>query len=430
MIQHESLGNHFFLPLGQDKNGGYVNAGLFRDISESSELVLATSPECMVTGRSEHFYLMERSLMIVTSLPEEDTWSGRLLALIYSSFSAKVNDVVELTGIYYENITKAHEAEVEYPYYLPSVHVLSIKHIPQKSEKPLTDWAPSRTITLDAISAVMGIDHKASTMLLMSLLSHVTSRTSGLLSSLLIGYFPLNIRLAEAPSVSATTSAIISFLRRIFPRSCLIQLNLKAFEETLFVSSMNYDTGELERGILQVPNDTLVIIDETALEAGKLSEKATGALQSLIEFVSHQKVVYEFGGYHTVSVDMNSPVIVLSQGKSILPVDNHIVVPAGVESSTLCVDTTLISNYIGSCRDLEIDISVEIADEIHAFFMKERRREGDKSVHLTRSNSMDANELSAALNLSRLLAASFGSTEMTLAHFSEAHSLIRNKLCS
>lgn len=426
MIQQESLGHHFFLPLGQDNNGDYVNVGLFRDTSESTELAFKASPRYMVPCPSDYSTLMERTLMVVTSLPEEDAWSGRLLALIYTSFPAKVNDVVEITGVYYEDVTEVPEADMEYPYYLPSVHVLSIRHASQRVEALFTDWIKSRRIALAAISAALGIDHEASTMLLLSLISKVTSRTSGLLSSLLIGYFPLNIRLTGASSVTAST--IVSLLRCIFPRSCVLQLNLKALEESLFVSRMNYETGELERGLLQVPTGTLVIIDETVLEAGKLSERATRSLQSLIEFVSHQRVTYEFGGYHTVGVNMNNPVVVLSQGKSILPVDNHIAVPTDIELSVPGVDAAIISNYISSCRCLEINISTETADEIHGLFMKERGREVE-NMHSTKPPSMDANELSAALNLSRLLAASFGSSEVTLVHFLEAQSLTRSNRC-
>lgn len=300
MIQHDSLGEQFFIPLGLNRNGVLQNLGLFGSQDEGDN-------ELVELGR-----LMGRRMMVVTSPPKHnvDNSEERLLVFLYDDgFETKVNDLVNIVGIFEHNVNE----EGEYPQNLLTIHALKV--LPYKYElSHFSDLEGAKAQVIQLFSR-LGFDDISTKKVILALLSKVSHRTPGLLTSLLVGHYPLNIRVP----VEEITDNLLNVLVAIHPHSRVIRLSPPELEEQEFSSRMDYDSGRLEQGLLQVPDGTLIVIDERCLQPGKLSETAAKNLQAIIDLISHQTVQYDFGG-QSISIPTNVPIISISHGKSILSV--------------------------------------------------------------------------------------------------------------
>lgn len=69
--------------------------------------------------------------------------------------------------------------------------------------------------------------------------------------------------------------------------------------------------------MLQLPKNFHLVIDETLLTPGKLESKGIANLSSLKTLIDWQKVDYDFQ-FHKLEQFTNIPVLILSEGKSLL----------------------------------------------------------------------------------------------------------------
>lgn len=83
----------------------------------------------------------------------------------------------------------------------------------------------------------------------------------------------------------------------------------------------DYDCNRLTSGILQLSNNTHLILDETRLQPGKLNESGCRGIAAISHTIKNQKVNYDFN-YYQMEYDCDIPFLVLSEGKSLLPVSN------------------------------------------------------------------------------------------------------------
>lgn len=82
----------------------------------------------------------------------------------------------------------------------------------------------------------------------------------------------------------------------------------------------DYECNRLTSGILQLNNNTHFVIDETKLQSGKLNESGVKAVGAFSKAIKTQTVQYDFGFNTTQEFDCDIPFLVLSEGKSMLPV--------------------------------------------------------------------------------------------------------------
>ncbi|KAK0533578.1 hypothetical protein OC834_002181 [Tilletia horrida] len=85
------------------------------------------------------------------------------------------------------------------------------------------------------------------------------------------------------------------------------------------------DSGEsLQAGRLQLPRGTLVLVDEVGMgDGGKLNEGGVRNLQALSGLLRTHRLEYEYP-YNRFAFEADLRVVVLSAGKSFLPVDVHL----------------------------------------------------------------------------------------------------------
>lgn len=71
--------------------------------------------------------------------------------------------------------------------------------------------------------------------------------------------------------------------------------------------------------ILQLAPQTHLVCDESELKTGELQAKGVDAFRCLANLIKFQQLEYDFHFYE-IKYDVDIPVLILSQGRSILPV--------------------------------------------------------------------------------------------------------------
>lgn len=75
---------------------------------------------------------------------------------------------------------------------------------------------------------------------------------------------------------------------------------------------------------------TVVIVDETSMKEGQIKEKGILNIKTLATLIEEQTVSYDFQ-FHQQEIPINSPVVVLSDGRSMFK--NSIHVPTNKDAS-------------------------------------------------------------------------------------------------
>lgn len=135
------------------------------------------------------------------------------------------------------------------------------------------------------------------------------------MNSLLIGNFPLNLNIASG----CQPSILVDLLRLLRPCVYLMSIDQNTLEGSSFSPSLNDTTTTLDRGLLQLSTGTHLVLDETNLTEGNLSERAARNIQSVIDLLDHQHISLDFK-VQVVHLKTDYPLLSLSTGKSIFSV--------------------------------------------------------------------------------------------------------------
>lgn len=87
----------------------------------------------------------------------------------------------------------------------------------------------------------------------------------------------------------------------------------------MFCYRKDYDCNRLTTGLLQLSAHTHLIVDESRLQAGRLDQIGVKNVQALANVVRNQRLPYDFKFYQ-MDYDTDIPVLIFSEGKSLLPV--------------------------------------------------------------------------------------------------------------
>lgn len=96
--------------------------------------------------------------------------------------------------------------------------------------------------------------------------------------------------------------------------------NLQRITYCHFNFRKDHESNRLTSGILQLNNNTHLILDETKLKAGKLNASGVQAVGALAKAMQSQVVCYDFGFNATQEFNCDIPFLIFSEGKSMLPV--------------------------------------------------------------------------------------------------------------
>jgi hypothetical protein len=159
-----------------------------------------------------------------------------------------------------------------------------------------------------------------------------------------------------------------------------VALSLDRLHSTTF-SPVSSDSASLDAGLLQLSDGTVLVIDETGMgEGGKLEDRAVKNLRALSETMSEQKLRYEYPYMEGLKMDCALRAIVVSDGKSLLPVstlcaagltlqaDVHLPLPppAGPSSRPSPTQPQLnaFRSYLAACSSPDHAAKIVIPDDV------------------------------------------------------------------
>ncbi|ODN99205.1 hypothetical protein I350_07364 [Cryptococcus amylolentus CBS 6273] len=356
-----------------------------------------TKPQADITtglqGISIGSQYLPASVHAKTPLPQQGgSYLGALLK-VYDDIAYKPASVHEFIGLLSTSPIPSNEPEDAD--IVPTIHVLSKRDLAPET----TDVDPSddqvREELIDYLSTAFNPpDRVAAEFLLLLLISSPTARP---MSLPVLGTLAVNFR----HSGEAFTSAFNSVVSSVVPHYVPLPLTLSLLHSHPFQPAMT-DANGLKAGLLQLADGTVLAVEEDAMgNGGQLNEKALKNLKALVDCVEEQKVNYEYPYMDGLKMDCSVKVAVLSQGKSLIPVDVDIPICADGSPSTgppsLDAFRSYLARYSSPAHSARLVIPDESSTIIQDHFVQERK-----------VNPKDAEEvLKRRMKIARIVALSY-----------------------
>ncbi|PWN40966.1 hypothetical protein IE81DRAFT_325055 [Ceraceosorus guamensis] len=330
----------------------------------------------------------------------------------------KVTDVIDVLGVLDFSLlpgadwSQGGAASSSSSAQLPALHVLHITPIAHNDEvpRPLTG-ASSRDDLVHYLASALGGDLLAAEWTLLGLLARIHSRRG----SLTLGALSLNLSGAPAPKLFDVLTSLVPAV--MLQKMSLDHLNDPA---TRMAPASDGSEAGLLAGRLQLPDGTIVLCDESSMGEGTLKDRGVANVRELANLLSTRKLSYAFP-FSSFDFETDLPFIVLSAGKSMLPVDvqvplrsKNIVAAQAVQptSSQLASWRT----FLARARHVDLSIPESVAEQIQAEFVQ-ARKEGQEGV---REGQED---LLRRMAVARLVAISRGQRELSFDAWKQAVAL-------
>lgn len=252
---------------------------------------------------------------------------------MYDNLDRPINTVAEIIGflsVIPKRATEAMETDgfgEDMTTNLPStqIHAVTMKELPHNNPLLLDQihndeiYSPAeiQKDLLKILTQFMFGDEVAAHYVLLHLLSNVYGRVAGEI----LGKFSVNLTCQAVPKevLVEHIKKFYNFIELLVPDSSYLPLTIENFNTETFVPKKDYKTNRLQPGLLQLPKHTHLILDETKLECGKLDQAGCLAVSDLSELIQSQQINYDFQ-YYKIPFHTNIPVMIISEGKSLLPV--------------------------------------------------------------------------------------------------------------
>jgi Mini-chromosome maintenance replisome factor len=256
-----------------------------------------------------------------------------------------------------------------------------------------------RDEVLRGLEICMG-DSLAAEVMLYVLLSKVHERSS------LIGAFSVNFT-----NVNVNADKIIKSISKLI-RTVTLPLSLEFLNTAGLTPTKNHGTEKLSSSPIQIPDHSLLIIDETKLSQGTLTAKGIENVNILIQLLQSQQLTYDFE-YIKINYPTNIKIIALSQGASILKLPINMNICESKEEYEFRPENKM---YVEACSELVVNLTPEITNAAQEHFVNQRK-----------DNKITVEELHLLLTLTRYNAQSYGQTTAQMRHWESALDIF-NKL--
>ncbi|XP_005175421.1 mini-chromosome maintenance complex-binding protein [Musca domestica] len=363
--------------------------------------------------------------------PIPDRPSKACMVKVYSDFDSYIiNTIVDVVGflsvdpcldgtnmdVDYDNVGEL-QAQNPPPSLIPRLHAIAVHVLPhanplldQRLGKWEADSASVISIQKDLrmlLTLCLFNDDLAADYLLSHLISTVYSRCE--LQS--IGKFSLNICNLPKESVAEYTKQLYGILEQILPASHYLPMTLDTMNTAAFVPKKDYETNKLVSGLLQLAPHTHLVLDETRMQQGKLEANGVMGIQSIANLINNQQIKCNFQ-YYEIDYNVDIPVLILSEGRSMLPSDISLPLKTDTESVQLMTETLKAANhYLSQNSRLEQFRRYLTNAKTSDFTMNPGDTEMIQNdfVEMRKTNSVtSADDLHSLLVLSRLLAIARG----------------------
>ncbi|KAG1653796.1 Mini-chromosome maintenance complex-binding protein [Nymphon striatum] len=293
-----------------------------------------------------------------------------------------------------------------------------VKVLSTKVTQEVSSSANSIRTELHSIlkQALLG-DELAADYMICHLLSSVYVRKE----TMALGKFALNLSKITSAEFS---SKLYNLLQEIIPKSHFLQMSLSNMNEQIFVPKKDYSSNRLVSGLLQLSSNTHLVVDELALTAGQLDSKGVQNVTALGSLIMWQKVEYDFN-FHKMDYSCDIPVLIISEGKSMLPSDFHVPVTQqiswpemesiyrGIHAYLTPALLESIRKYLIILKNTEFNVPEELQTTIQNDFVNMR----------SQNNQMKAEDLHSLLVIARLLSLSFGQSVLTIESWEKAKAM-------
>ena len=171
------------------------------------------------------------------------------------------------------------------------------------SSKSLDSVRSARAVLLSHLAATLSGDATAAEYMLLALLSRVVSRTE----TVLLGCFPLVISGLQQND-GHKIGRLQQIISRVVPRCVTFGADIETLNKTTVQPQKDYDLNRITPSPLQVGSGTVLLVDETRLEEGKLTENGVRSASALRNLALNQTLSVSFT-YCEVTVPLDSPLI-------------------------------------------------------------------------------------------------------------------------
>lgn len=223
----------------------------------------------------------------------------------------------------------------------------------------------------------------------------------------------LSLNLSNIASTS-TPLGLEQALAALLPAVVLQRLTLPSLNDkdrAMYVRGS--DTG-VAAGRLQLPANTLVVVDEASMGEGTLNEQGVRNLRALANVLQSHTLAYQFP-YSEMDLETDLNVVVLSTGKSMLPVDVQVPVQTksggGLDLGDAVLGapspSTLLAwrSYLLTHRDGQATIPESMSTPVQDYFVQ-RRQTGPRQA-------FTEVDLQRCIGLAKLVAVAAGHEELT-----------------
>lgn len=279
----------------------------------------------------------------------------------------------------------------------PRIHALHVRPLdfllgrPAAAPAELAASAPRlRQQCLEVLTAFLGGDELAAHYLLLQLLSRVHRR----LDVVCIGRHTLNLshcpaddaRAAGRPPLPSSSLGMPAFerdkamydltpsafgrrfarlLQALLPGVAAVGMGMDGLNYTNWAPRKDFTRNRLVGGPLQLPQHTTLLVDETVLEGGTLGQVGITNVHNLQKLAGTASLTYDYE-YSSLEMEVDTPVLVLSQGKSLLKCDTQVrlapahplpTAPAAPLPTDALAPESLgaLRYYLACCKGLECD---------------------------------------------------------------------------
>ncbi|OIW20034.1 hypothetical protein TanjilG_31952 [Lupinus angustifolius] len=264
------------------------------------------------------------------------------------------------------------------------------------------------------LTAVLGNDGVAAHFMLL----HLLSKVHGRVDAFAVGKLSLNLTSFSKETVSIFGDQLSFVVKNLLPFTHCIPLTVEYLNNASLAPKKNYDTNRLETGVLQLPDCSHLILDETKLEAGTLNSVGVENARLLKYLMECQKMEYDYK-YYKMEMPIDVQLLILSEGKSnILPADVILPFhPSAVSCSEVVAAETWEAWrwYLASVKQLPHSIDSEMQKVV----------ENDLVAARQADRSLNPQDLSRWLTMGRLMSLSFGETNLSLEHWQMVKELER-----
>jgi len=254
------------------------------------------------------------------------------------------------------------------------------------------------------IATVTGANPLVVEFVILHLLARVRQRVDG--NTMVLGKMSVNLFGFKAENSKAMSNLMV-VMEQLLVKMHVLPLTLANLNTKRFVPQKDPNSNRLWTGVLQLTPETELVLNETAMLPGQLNPTGVKNLTTLGHLLRDQSVTYEFPFSPLPPFETDIPIMVLSEGKSLLPADVHVPFVAAAAPAPLAVPPALLSElrvYLSVVRKIEVDIEQAVAEIIEKDFVAMRQ---------ANPKEVQAETLHNLLVLSRLMSMSKGEAKLS-----------------